>query len=36
MSLEDRSVPNVMKHFKAEYAGRVDMRKVSQILKELQ
>ena len=36
LSLEDRSVPNVMKHFKAQYAGRVDMRKVSQILKEIQ
>ena len=36
LSLEDRSVPNVMKHFKAEYAGRVDMRKVSAILKEIQ
>jgi len=36
LSLDDRSTPNVMKHFKAEYAGRVDMRRVSQILKELQ
>lgn len=36
LSLEDRSVPNVMKHFKTQYAGKVDMRKVSQILKEIQ
>lgn len=36
MSLEDRSTPAVMKHFKAEYAGRVDMRRVAVVLKELQ
>jgi hypothetical protein len=36
MALADKSTPNVMKHFKAEYAGKVDMRKVSQILKDLQ
>ena len=32
--LEDKSVPNVMKYFKANYNGRVDMKEVSQILKE--
>ena len=36
LSLEDRSTPNVMKHFKTQYAGQVDMRKVATILKELQ
>ena len=33
MSLDDKSVPNVMKHFKANYNGQVDMRKVQEILK---
>ena len=36
LSLEDRSTPNVMKYFKAQYAGKVDMRKVSEVLKQLQ
>ena len=36
LSLEDRSTPNVMKHFKTQYAGQVDLRKVATILKELQ
>ena len=36
LALDDRSTPNVMKHFKTQYAGQVDMRKVSVILKELQ
>ena len=30
-SLEDKSIPSVMKHFKAEYAGKVDMSLVSKI-----
>lgn len=30
-SLEDKSMPSVMKHFKANYAGKVDMSLVSKI-----
>ena len=30
-SLEDKSIPSVMKHFKANYAGKVDMSLVSRI-----
>ena len=33
-ALPDKSVPFVMKHFKAEYAGKVDMSLVSVTLKE--
>ena len=33
--LEDKSVPAVMKHFKANYAGKVDMRLVGTVLKSL-
>ena len=33
-SLEDKSVPFVMKHFKSNYLGKVDMSLVSQVLKE--
>lgn len=33
--LEDKSIPNVMKHFKTNFAGKVEMRKVSQIVKDL-
>lgn len=29
--LADKSIPSVMKHFKAEYAGKVDMSLVSKI-----
>ena len=32
-SLEDKSVPTVMKHFKANFNGQVDMRLVQEILK---
>ncbi len=32
-SLEDKSIPSVMKHFKQNYAGKVDMGKVSCVLK---
>lgn len=32
-SLDDKSIPNVMKHFKANYAGKCDMRMVQEILK---
>ncbi len=35
MSLEDRSVPNVMKHFKMNYAGQVDMSLVNSVLRSL-
>ena len=33
--LEDKSIPNVMRHFKTNYAGKVDMKKVSDVLKTL-
>ncbi len=33
-SLSDTSLPAVMKHFKANYAGKCDMRLVQQIAKE--
>ena len=32
-SLDDKSIPIVMKHFKQNYAGKVDMSRVSQVLK---
>lgn len=32
-SLEDKSIPSVMKHFKTNYAGQVDMRLVNEIVK---
>ncbi|MDD3946292.1 MAG: GatB/YqeY domain-containing protein [Clostridia bacterium] len=35
LSLENKSLPSVMKHFKAEYAGKVDMKTVSEVLKSL-
>ena len=34
-SLEDKSVPSVMKHFKANYAGQVDMSLVNSIIRSL-
>ena len=30
-SLEDKSIPSVMKHFKANFAGKVDMSLVNKI-----
>ena len=33
-SLEDKKIPSVMKHFKANYQGQVDKRLVSKIAKE--
>ena len=33
-SLEDKSMPSVMKHFKANYDGKVDMALVSKIARE--
>ena len=35
LSLEDRSVPSVMKHFKMNYAGQVDMSLVNSVLRSL-
>ena len=35
LNLEDRSVPFVMKHFKANYNGSCDMRDVQEVLKSL-
>ena len=29
--LEDKSIPSIMKHFKAEYAGKVDMGVVNRV-----
>ena len=34
-SLEDKSIPSVMKHFKASYNGKCDMRQVQEVLKSL-
>ncbi len=31
LSLDDKSIPSVMKHFKANYAGQVDMSLVNKI-----
>lgn len=35
MSLEDKSIPSVMKHFKMNYNGKCDMRTVQEVLKSL-
>lgn len=35
LSLPDHTIPTVMKHFKANYAGKVDMRDVQEVLKTL-
>lgn len=35
-SMDDKTTPSVMKRFKTEYAGKVDMKRVSEILKSLQ
>ena len=35
MGLEDKTIPNVMKHFKANYAGKCDMRLVQEVLKSI-
>ncbi len=35
LSLDDKSIPTVMKHFKANYAGQVDMKLVQDVLKGL-
>lgn len=35
-SMEDKSIPSVMKHFKTNYNGQCDMRLVQEVLKRLQ
>ena len=35
LALADRSIPNVMKHFKANFNGKCDMKKVQEVLKGL-
>jgi hypothetical protein len=35
MSLDDKSVPSVMKYFKMNYNGQCDMREVGEVLKSL-
>ena len=35
LSLPERTVPVVMKHFKANYAGKVNMQDVNAVMKEL-
>lgn len=35
LSLSDRSVPAVMKHFKTNFAGKCEMKTVSEVLKSL-
>ena len=34
--LDDKSIPNVMKHFKTNYAGKCDMSMVSRLAKQYQ
>ncbi len=34
-SLEDKSVPSVMRHFKSNYAGKCDMKEVNEVLRSL-
>lgn len=34
-TLEDKTVPSVMRHFKTNYNGKVDMKAVSEVLKSL-
>jgi len=35
MTLEDKTVPSVMRHFKTNYNGKCDMKDVSEVLKSL-
>ena len=35
LKLDDKSVPSVMKHFKANFLGKVDMKLVGEFLKRL-
>ena len=34
-SLDDKSIPGVMKHFKLNYAGKVEMKDVNEVLRSL-
>lgn len=33
--LDDKTIPNVMKHFKANFQGKCDMKQVQQVLKSM-
>lgn len=35
LTLDDKTIPSVMKHFKINYSGKCDMRLVSEVLKKL-
>ena len=35
LNMEDKTIPSVMKNFKANYAGKVDMKEVQDVLKSL-
>ena len=35
LAMEDKSIPSVMKHFKANYTGSCDMRDVQEVLKSI-
>ena len=35
LSLDDKTIPSVMKHFKMNYNGKCDMRQVQEVLKSL-
>lgn len=35
LSLEDKSVPSVMRYFKANYNGKCDMKEVNEVLRSL-
>ncbi len=35
LKLDDKSIPNVMKYFKTNYAGKCDMRLVQEVLKSI-
>ncbi|MDE7348590.1 MAG: GatB/YqeY domain-containing protein [Clostridia bacterium] len=35
LSLDDKSVPAVMRHFKTAYAGKCDMKEVNEVLRSL-
>ena len=35
LALQDKSVPAVMRHFKANYAGKGDMKEVNEVLRNL-
>lgn len=35
LKLEDKSIPSVMKHFKANFSGKCDMKLVQDVLKSL-